>query len=428
MTHRSQTLFEKAQNFITGGVNSPVRAFKNVGGDPIFIKSAQGAYVIDEDDNRYIDYVGSWGPMILGHNHPAVVDAVQRQCAIGMSYGAPTELEIDLAEKICQLMPSIECLRMVNSGTEATMTALRLARGATGRDFILKFAGGYHGHSDSLLVNAGSGAATHGVPSSPGVPNAVAELTLTADYNDLEQTQDLFTKHGDQIACIIVEPVAGNVGCIPPQPGFLEGLRELCNQYGAILIFDEVMTGFRVALGGAQAYYDVKPDITTLGKIIGGGLPVGALGGRRDLMEQLSPIGPIYQAGTLSGNPLAVTAGLTTLNEISKPGVYEKLAATTTRLTDGIATAAKTHGISVKINQVGSMFSCFFDSPEIFNQYFLDMIQHGVYFAPSAFESAFVSTMHDDCEIDQTLKAVNICFEHLAKTTHKRTSNEVATY
>lgn len=426
MTHRSHALFQQAKQYITGGVNSPVRAFKNVGGDPLFIQSAQGAYVMDEDDNRYIDYVGSWGPMILGHNHPAVVDAVQRQAAIGMSYGAPTKLEIDLAEMVCEIMPSIERIRMVSSGTEATMTAIRLARGATHRDLMVKFIGGYHGHSDSLLVDAGSGAATHGVPSSPGVPAATAACTLTAPYNDLDATKALFEANPDDIACIIVEPVAGNMGCVPPAPGFLQGLRDLCDQYGALLIFDEVMTGFRVALGGAQERYQIKPDITTLGKIIGGGMPVGAIGGRRDLMEQLSPMGPIYQAGTLSGNPLAMAAGIATLTEIQKPDFYEKLEKTTSTMLAGISDAASSADINVKLTQVGSMFSVFFDTVEQFNTYFAAMLNHGVYLAPSAFESGFVSAEHGPQEIQATIKAAIDSMQTLSQTQNRRTTDEIS--
>ena len=319
---RSAQLFDQAQRHIPGGVNSPVRAFKSVGGTPLFFKHAQGAYIVDEDDKRYVDYVGSWGPMILGHSHPDVLDAVRRQLEHGLSYGAPTALETTMADLICELVPSMEMVRMVSSGTEATMSAIRLARGYTGRDTIIKFEGCYHGHSDSLLVKAGSGALTLGVPSSPGVPAAFAQHTLTLAYNDLGEVEETLAKVGDQIACIIVEPVAGNMNCVPPAPGFLEGLRSLCDQYGVVLIFDEVMTGFRVALSGAQAHYGIRPDLTTFGKIVGGGMPVGCFGGKREIMEKIAPLGPVYQAGTLSGNPLAMAAGLTTLQLIRRPGFH----------------------------------------------------------------------------------------------------------
>src|SRR5690554_6080027 len=322
---RSEILFNQAQQHIPGGVNSPVRAFKGVGGTPLFIKHAEGAYIIDEDDKRYVDYVGSWGPMILGHAHPDVLDAVRRQLEHGLSYGAPTALETEMAELVCSLVPSMEMVRMVSSGTEATMSAIRLARGYTGRDTIIKFEGCYHGHSDSLLVKAGSGALTLGEPNSPGVPASLAEHTITLTYNDIDNVRETFKEIGDQVAAIIVEPVAGNMNCIPPVPGFLEGLREVCDEHGTVLIFDEVMTGFRVSLGGAQNYYSITPDLTALGKVIGGGLPVGAFGGKREIMEHISPLGPVYQAGTLSGNPLAMTAGLTTLNAISEPGFHDKL-------------------------------------------------------------------------------------------------------
>jgi len=355
---RSHDLFKAAQRHIPGGVNSPVRAFKGVGGDPVFIQRAEGAYMYDADGKRYIDYVGSWGPMIAGHAHPEVVEAVREAARGGLSFGAPTEIEIRMAERVCELVPSMDMVRMVSSGTEATMSAIRLARGFTGRDKIIKFEGCYHGHGDSLLVKAGSGALTLGVPSSPGVPAALAEHTLTLTYNDLDEVRETLAHVGGQVACIIVEPVAGNMNCIPPVPGFLEGLRELCDEYGALLIFDEVMTGFRVALGGAQAHYGVKPDLTTLGKIIGGGMPVGAFGGRREVMEQLAPLGPVYQAGTLSGNPVAMAAGLKTLEIISRPGFYDELTRKTRVMVDGVLTAAGEAGIPMTANQGAACSAC----------------------------------------------------------------------
>ena len=418
-TSRSHALFLQAQQRIPGGVNSPVRAFRGVGGEPLFIKRGEGAYLIDEDDNRYIDYVGSWGPMIVGHAHPAVVKAVQDAAARSLGFGAPTVIEIEMAERICSLMPSIEMVRLVSSGTEATLTAIRLARGFTQRNKIVKFEGGYHGHSDSLLIKAGSGALTLGVPSSAGVPAALAEHTITLSYNEIEPALAAFERYGKDIACVIVEPVAGNMNCVPPLPGFLEGLRSLCNEYGSVLIFDEVMTGFRVALGGAQQLYKIRPDLTTLGKVIGGGLPVAALGGRKDIMQYLAPLGPVYQAGTLSGNPVALAAGLATLDLISQPDFFIKLGATTKRLTDGLMDCAKKADIPFTTNQVGGMFGLFFTKEsqvsnywqvmacdvERFKKFFHGMLEEGVYLAPSAFEAGFVSAAHGDDEINATLSA-----------------------
>ena len=431
MSTQSEILYAQAQQIIPGGVNSPVRAFKGVTGTPIFIKRGHGAYLVDVDDKQYIDYIGSWGPLVLGHNHPEVIAAVELAIQQGLSFGAPTEIEISLAKKVCELVPSIEQLRMVNSGTEATMTAIRLARGYTSRDKLIKFDGCYHGHCDSLLVNAGSGALTWGVPSSPGVPNAIAEQTLTATYNDLDSVTALFENYPNQIAAVIVEPVAGNMNCVPPQPGFLQGLRELCTQHKSILIFDEVMTGFRVALGGAQALYQITPDLTTLGKVIGGGMPVGALGGRREIMEYLAPVGPIYQAGTLSGNPIAMAAGLATLNVISRENIFHKLTATTKALTDGLTRMAKTWRIPVTTTAVGGMFGLFFidgeaprNSTEVkncdiksFQQFFHGMLSAGIYLAPSAFEAGFVSTAHHQEEIELTLAAAEQTFATLKEKT-----------
>jgi len=425
---RSHDLFQQAQRHIPGGVNSPVRAFRGVGGEPVFFKRGTGAYLYDEDDRRYIDYVGSWGPMILGHAHPQVVEAVQKTAADGLGFGAPTAIEVAMADKVCELVPSIELVRMVNSGTEATMSAIRLARGYTGRDKIVKFEGCYHGHSDSLLVKAGSGALTLGVPTSPGVPASLAEHTITLDYNDLEQVREAFGRFGEQVACIIVEPVAGNMNCVPPVPGFLEGLRAICDEYGSVLIFDEVMTGFRVALGGAQGHYEVTPDLTTLGKVIGGGMPVGAFGGKRAVMEQIAPLGPVYQAGTLSGNPVAMAAGLATLNQISSPGFHEALGATARQLTDGLVEHAKAAGIPMTANQVGGMFGLFFTEEtevrhyaqvmacdvERFKVFFHGMLERGVYLAPSAFEAGFVSSAHGAAEISATLDAAQQVFAELA--------------
>ncbi|MBI3343922.1 MAG: glutamate-1-semialdehyde 2,1-aminomutase [Gammaproteobacteria bacterium] len=420
-TSRSHALFLQAQQHIPGGVNSPVRAFRGVGGEPLFFKRGEGAYLIDEDDNRYIDYVGSWGPMIAGHAHPAVVKAVQEAAARSLGFGAPTAIEVEMAEKICALMPSIEMVRLVSSGTEATMSALRLARGFTKRDKIVKFEGCYHGHSDSLLIKAGSGALTLGVPSSAGVPAALAEHTITLTYNEIEPALAAFYRYGKDIACVIVEPVAGNMNCVPPLPGFLEGLRSLCNEYGSVLIFDEVMTGFRVALGGAQQLYSIRPDLTTLGKVIGGGLPVAAFGGRKDIMRHIAPLGPVYQAGTLSGNPVALAAGFATLDLISQPDFFSKLGATTKRLTDGIKERAKKAGVPLTSNQVGGMFGLFFTAEttvhnfaqviacdvERFKKFFHGMLEEGVYLAPSAFEAGFVSAAHGDNEINATLSAVD---------------------
>ncbi|MEW8156866.1 MAG: glutamate-1-semialdehyde 2,1-aminomutase, partial [Candidatus Thiodiazotropha endolucinida] len=357
---RSHDLFTQAQKHIPGGVNSPVRAFHGVGGEPVFVDCAAGPYIYDPDGNRYIDYVGSWGPMILGHSHHDVIEAVASVINKGLSFGAPTELENQMAEKVCELVPSMDLVRMVSSGTEATMSAIRLARGFTGRDKIIKFEGCYHGHSDSLLVKAGSGMLTLGEPSSPGVPAALAEHTITLNFNDSQQVRDTFNRLGDKIACIIVEPVAGNMNCIPPVPGFLETLREVCDKHGAVLIFDEVMTGFRVALGGAQAHYGITPDLTTLGKVIGGGMPVGAFGGRHDIMQKIAPLGPVYQAGTLSGNPVAMSAGLKTLELISEPGFHDRLSAKVEKLVEGIMQQAKAAGVPLAENHVGGMFGLFF--------------------------------------------------------------------
>jgi glutamate-1-semialdehyde 2,1-aminomutase len=425
---RSHDLFKAAQIHIPGGVNSPVRAFKGVGGDPVFVERAEGAYLFDADGNRYIDYVGSWGPMIAGHAHPEVVEAVREAALGGLSFGAPTEIEVRMADRVCELVPSMDMVRMVSSGTEATMSAIRLARGFTGRDKIIKFEGCYHGHGDSLLVKAGSGALTLGVPSSPGVPAALAEHTLTLTYNDLDQVRDTLGHVGGQVACIIVEPVAGNMNCIPPEPGFLEGLRELCDEYGVLLIFDEVMTGFRVALGGAQALYGIRPDLTTLGKVIGGGMPVGAFGGRREVMEQLAPLGPVYQAGTLSGNPVAMAAGLKTLELISSPGFYEVLGEKTRVLVDGVLAAAGEAGIPMTANRVGGMFGLFFtDQPRVTNFYqatqcdldrfrlfFHEMLDRGVYLAPSAYEAGFVSSAHSQGDLEQTIEAAARSLNELA--------------
>ena len=421
------TLFERAKAAIPGGVNSPVRAFKAVGGDPLFIQSANGAHITDSDGKRYIDYVQSWGPMILGHAHPEVIAEITEKLSDGLSFGAPTEIETALAEKIRDILPSMELLRMVSSGTEATMSAIRLARGATGRDTIVKFEGCYHGHSDSLLVKAGSGALTFGVPSSPGVPEDLAQHTVTLNYNDSEQVSQFFSKRGEEIACIIVEPVAGNMNCIPPQAGFLETLRTVCDQSGALLIFDEVMSGFRVGLQGAQGHYGIYPDLTTLGKVIGGGMPVGAFGGRRDIMQQLAPEGPIYQAGTLSGNPIAMVAGLTTLSLISAEDFYPPIFRATEKLTSGLKQCAVRHGIPFTTNHIGSMFGLFFteetsvtryrqviDSDTArFNRFFHGMLQQGVYLAPASYEAGFVSAAHTEDIIDATLDAAEQAFKNL---------------
>ncbi len=421
---RSSELFTAAQKHIPGGVNSPVRAFKGVGGDPVFFKKAKGAYVYDEDGNQYIDYVASWGPMIVGHAHPDVLKSVQDTMQNGLSFGAPTELETQMADKVCELVPSMDMVRMVSSGTEATMSALRLARGYTGRDKIVKFEGCYHGHADSLLIKAGSGALTLGVPTSPGVPAALAEHTITLSYNKIEEVRKVFKELGDQIACIIVEPVAGNMNCIPPVPGFLEGLREICDEYGSVLILDEVMTGFRVSLGGAQGYYNIKPDLTTLGKVIGGGMPVGAFGGKREIMEHIAPLGPVYQAGTLSGNPVAMAAGLATLNIISQDGFYESLTKQTTKLVEGLKERAAKANIPLTTNQAGAMFGFFFTEEkeittfeqvsacdaERFKKFYHGMLEEGVYLAPSAYETGFVSSMHSDEDIEKTLNAAEKVF------------------
>lgn len=426
---RSSELFAEAQRYIPGGVNSPVRAFRGVGGTPIFFKRGQGAYLYDEDDRRYIDYVGSWGPMIAGHAHPAIVQAVQAAAVDGLSFGAPTAAETVLARRVIELMPALELVRMCNSGTEATMSAIRLARGYTGRDKIIKFEGCYHGHSDSLLVKAGSGMLTLGVPTSPGVPADFARHTLTLSFNDLDGVQAAFRQHGADIAGVIVEPVAGNMNCILPEPGFLAGLRQLCDDYGSVLIFDEVMTGFRVALGGAQAYYGITPDLTTLGKVIGGGMPVGAFGGKRAIMEKLAPLGPVYQAGTLSGNPVAMAAGLATLNLIAAPGFFEALAASTRQLTDGLAAAAQAAQIPLATVAIGGMFGFFFtDAPKVtsyaqattchsdrFKAFFHGMLAEGIYLAPSAFEAGFVSAAHSAADIEATLAAARRVFAGLAR-------------
>lgn len=424
---RSEQLFQQASHVIPGGVNSPVRAFKSVGTTPCFIKKATGSHIFDEDGNGYVDYVGSWGPMILGHCHPQVVQAVTAALANGSSFGAPTELEITLARMVIDAVPSIEMVRMVSSGTEATMSAIRLARGYTGRDKILKFSGCYHGHADALLVKAGSGAATFGVPDSPGVPADFAKHTLTAEYNSLDSVKALVAENRDQVACIILEPIAGNMGTVPPREGFLEGLREICTNEGIILIFDEVMSGFRVAYGGAQEVYGVTPDMTTLGKIIGGGLPVGAFGGKREIMEKLSPSGGVYQAGTLSGNPLAMTAGIATLTLLQQPGFYQQLEEKSARLAEGIAQAARDAGYPIYSTRVGSMFCAFFTTGQVhdwptaalcdtraFAAYFRAMLAEGVYLAPSQFETAFMSQAHTAADIEATIAAARKCFKLIA--------------
>ena len=424
---KSESLFQQANTVIPGGVNSPVRAFNGVGGTPPFIDRAEGAYLFDVDGNRYIDYVGSWGPMICGHAHPEIIAAVTETVSKGLSFGAPCALEVELAQRICDIMPNIDLVRMTCSGTEATMSAIRLARGFTGRDKIIKFEGCYHGHADSLLIKAGSGALTLGVPSSPGVPAALAEHTVTLAYNDSDQVRQAFAEIGDKIACIIVEPVAGNMNCVPPADGFLQTLRECCDDSGSLLIFDEVMTGFRVGLGGAQQRYGIVPDLTTLGKIIGGGMPVGAFGGRSDVMHHIAPLGPVYQAGTLSGNPVAMAAGLKTLEIISRPGFYEGLTQTTMQLLDGLHAAAAANDIELRSNQVGAMFGLFFtDQPEVssfsqvsacdvdrFRLFFHGMLSRGVNLAPSAYEAGFVSAMHGSDEIEQTIVAAAACFADL---------------
>ncbi|UZR27559.1 glutamate-1-semialdehyde 2,1-aminomutase [Methylococcus mesophilus] len=423
----STTLFADANRFIPGGVNSPVRAFRGVGGTPVFVERAEGPYLYGADGKAYIDYVGSWGPMVLGHAHPDVLQAVHDAVDRGLSFGAPTVSETAMAKTVCALVPSLDRVRMVSSGTEATMSAIRLARGYTGRDKIVKFEGCYHGHSDSLLVKAGSGALTLGVPSSPGVPAGLAEHTLTLPYNDAAAVQEAFERHGREIACIIVEPVAGNMNCVPPVSGFLETLRDVCDASGAVLIFDEVMTGFRVALGGAQAHYGICPDLTTLGKVIGGGMPVGAFGGRLDIMDQLAPLGPVYQAGTLSGNPVAMAAGLKTLELISRPKFFEDLAEKTRHLAEGLRIRAEQAGVPLSVNWVGGMFGLFFTEqqgvsrfdqvmacdPERFRRFFHGMLEEGVYLAPSAFEAGFVSAAHDYDILDRTLTAAERVFAGL---------------
>jgi glutamate-1-semialdehyde 2,1-aminomutase len=425
MSHaRSHDLFTRAQALIPGGVNSPVRAFKSVGGEPFFVQRADGPYLFDVDGNRYIDYVGSWGPMIVGHNHPHVREAVARAIGDGLSFGAPCPAEVTMAETITRLVPSCQMVRMVNSGTEATLSAIRLARGATGRQRIVKFEGCYHGHGDSFLVKAGSGMLTLGVPTSPGVPAGLSELTSTISYNDFEGATALFDEIGDEIAAVIIEPVVGNANCIPPREGYLQHLRALCTRHGALLIFDEVMTGFRVALGGAQAHYGISPDLTTFGKIIGGGMPVGAYGGRADLMAQIAPSGPIYQAGTLSGNPVAMAAGLAMLDLVQAPGFHEALTASTATLCAGLEAAAREAGVAVTTNQVGAMFGLFFTDQQVetyaqaiacdtaaFNRFFHAMLERGVFLAPSAYEAGFTSSAHDENVIQATLAAAREAFQ-----------------
>ena len=428
MNHdHSHILFARAQQLLPGGVNSPVRAFKSVGGEPFFVQRADGAYLYDGDGNRYIDYVGSWGPMIVGHNHPSVREAVQAAIQDGLSFGAPCPAEVAMAEEIVKLVPSCEMVRMVNSGTEATLSAIRLARGATGRSRIVKFEGCYHGHGDSFLVKAGSGMLTLGVPTSPGVPTGLSELTATLSYNDFEGATKLFDEIGSEIAAVIIEPVVGNANCIPPREGYLQHLRELCTRHGALLIFDEVMTGFRVALGGAQALYGVVPDLSTFGKIIGGGMPVGCFGGKREIMQHIAPLGPVYQAGTLSGNPLAMAAGLTTLRLISRPGFHAELTDYTTRLLDGLQQRADAAGIPFVTTQAGGMFGLYFSGADdivtfddvmgsdadLFKRFFHLMLEGGVYLAPSAFEAGFTSIAHGDAELKLTLDAAERAFAAL---------------
>ncbi|KLU66864.1 MULTISPECIES: glutamate-1-semialdehyde 2,1-aminomutase [Desulfosporosinus] len=423
---KSSQAFAKAKRVIPGGVNSPVRAFKSVGRDPVFIDRAEGAYLWDIDGNRYLDYVGSWGPLIVGHAHPEVVAVIKRVAERGTSYGAPTEVETDLAEEVLKAYPSMEMIRMVNSGTEATMSALRLARGVTGRTKIVKFEGCYHGHSDQLLIKAGSGALTFGVPTSPGVPPQTAATTISAKYNDLEGLREIFQREGEEIAGVILEPVTGNMGVVLPEEGFLQGVRRLTEEYGSLLIFDEVMTGFRISYGGAQAYFGIDPDLTCLGKVIGGGLPVGAYGGKKRYMEQIAPSGPIYQAGTLSGNPLAMNAGLTTLKLLQHPGVYEDLNRKTSRLAEGLKRIAQEAGLPVWVNALGAMFSVFFtEGPvkdyasactsdvERFAKYFSGMLEKGIYLAPSQFEAVFLSTAHTDADIDNTLEQARLVIKTL---------------
>ena len=423
MSSRNEYLFEQSQHVIPGGVNSPVRAFKSVGGTPLFFKRGQGAYVWDADDKRYIDYVGSWGPMIVGHCHPAVVTAVQDAAAQGLGFGAPTAAELEMAELLCKLLPSMEMVRLVSSGTEATMTAIRLARGFTGRSRIIKFEGCYHGHSDGLLVKAGSGALTFGQPSSSGVPAEIAALTTVLDYNDVAGLERTFAAMGSEIAAVIVEPVAGNMNLILPKREFLDALRALCTKHGAVLILDEVMTGFRVSLQGAHGYYGIKPDLVTLGKVMGGGLPAAAFGGRRDIMQCLAPLGAVYQAGTLSGNPVAVAAGLATLDLVQKPDFYEHLSALARQLTEGLEQAAKQHGVEFSAQSIGGMFGLYFRATpptsyaevmtcdkDAFNRFFHAMLDEGIYMAPSAFEAGFVSSAHTSADIAQTIATANKIF------------------
>ena len=423
MTSLNQKLFQRSQEFIPGGVNSPVRAFKSVGGTPVFFKQGKGAYVWDADNKSYIDYVGSWGPLILGHAHPEVIKAVQNKIKDGLTFGAPTEAELEMAELLCKLVPSIEQVRLVSSGTEATMTAIRLARGYTGRNRIIKFEGCYHGHDDALLVKAGSGALTLGCPSSAGVPAEVTNSTTVLNYNDLEELEQIFSKAGREVAAVIVEPVAGNMNFVTPNPKFLPALRELCTKYGSVLIFDEVMTGFRVGLGCAQGVYNIKPDLTTLGKVIGGGMPMAAFGGKREIMQCLAPVGSVYQAGTLSGNPIAVSAGLATLQMVQTPGFYEKLTSSTQQLINGLTDIAKKNGVPFCAQSLGGMFGLYFrgDIPssyaevmecdvESFNRFFHAMLEEGIYFAPSSFEAGFVSSAHSDMVIRKTLQAAERIF------------------
>ena len=425
MSTRNQQLFERAQRHIPGGVNSPVRAFRSVGGSPCFFSQGNGSRVTDEDGKSYLDYVGSWGPLILGHAHPEVVTAVQQAAALGLSFGAPTAGEVDLADLLCDLLPSLEMVRLVSSGTEATMSAIRLARGYTGRDLLVKFEGCYHGHSDGLLVKAGSGLLTFGNPSSGGVPADVAKHTLVLDYNDVASLEAAFAEHGERIATVIVEPVAGNMNLIAPKPAFLQAMRALCTKHGAVLIFDEVMTGFRVDLKCAQGHYGITPDLTTLGKVIGGGMPLAAFGGKREIMEKIAPLGPVYQAGTLSGNPVAVAAGLATLKLIQRPGFYAELTARTGALCDGLAAAAKKHGVTFSAQSVGGMFGLYFREScphsyaevmscdkEAFNRFFHAMLAAGHYFAPSAFEAGFVSIAHSDDDIAATVAAAETIFSN----------------
>ena len=424
----SEVLFERARRHIPGGVNSPVRAFKAVGGTPVFIERSDGAYFYDPEGKRYIDYVLSWGPMIMGHNHPQVREAVTRQAQKGLSFGAPTELEIQLADRICEIMPNMDLVRMVNSGTEATMSAIRVARAATGRDAIIKFEGCYHGHADSFLVKAGSGALTLGVPTSPGVPPAIADLTLTLPFNDLQAVRECLQQHGQNVAAIIVEPVAGNMNCIPPVDGYLQGLRDACDEHGVLLIFDEVMTGFRVALEGAQGLYGIEPDLSTFGKVIGGGMPVGAFGGKREYMEMVAPSGPVYQAGTLSGNPVAMAAGLANLALICEDGFFERLAESTSYLVEGLQRVADEAGVPVRTSQVGGMFGLFFTDAEriinfeqagqcdieAFKRFYHLMLDRGVYLAPSAYEAGFVSSAHTQEHLEATIAAAGESFRLLA--------------